>query len=157
MEDVRALTASSDFSLSESGTDIPIHDVTVDQYKYTSSIQSASSALKADERDVGISSPSLTRPRSQSLGCGQDMGASQIRSRLQHTVDFKTKGMKANTRGDYIQQPLATLKDLFHRVPDTVGFNIEISKSLYARHAKYLPKADNHQNTRGSTRLSTQA
>ncbi|KAI0396231.1 Glycerophosphoryl diester phosphodiesterase family-domain-containing protein [Xylariaceae sp. FL0594] len=115
-----------DFSLSESGTDIPIHDVTVDQYKYTSRVQTGQSAFEASEKGVEPSSPIPIRPRSRSLDRSPDAGVSQIRSRLQYTVDFQTKGMKPNTRGDYIQQPLTTLKELFDNVPDTVGFNIEI-------------------------------
>ncbi|GAW18153.1 hypothetical protein ANO14919_076270 [Xylariales sp. No.14919] len=116
-----------DFSLSESGTDIPIHDLTVDQYKYASSVQTSHRILDTDEREYScIPLFAKVRPRSLSQSCGVDPGVSQIRDRLKHTVDFKEKGMKSNIRGDVIQQPLATLKDLFDKVPKTVGFNIEI-------------------------------
>ncbi|TGJ87997.1 hypothetical protein E0Z10_g739 [Xylaria hypoxylon] len=116
-----------DFSLSESGTDIPIHDVTVDQYKYTSSVQASQFIRDADRKKDSVASLyAKSRPRSLSQGCGVDPGVFQIRDRLKHTVDFVEKGMKSNTRGDFIQQPLATLKDLFDKVPKTVGFNVEI-------------------------------
>ncbi|KAI1810999.1 Glycerophosphoryl diester phosphodiesterase family-domain-containing protein [Poronia punctata] len=116
-----------DFSLSESGTDIPIHDVTVEQYKYTSSVQKPQSDLNVKMGDI-VAAPHRiqTRPRSQSLDHRQDTGAFRIRDRIQHTVDFKTKGMKPNTRGDFIYEPFATLEELFQKLPDTVGFNIEI-------------------------------
>ncbi|KAI3343049.1 Glycerophosphoryl diester phosphodiesterase family-domain-containing protein [Ustulina deusta] len=116
-----------DFSLSETGTDIPIHDVTVDQFKYTSGVQSPQPTLDPDRKEGSVDSRyAKARPRSQSLGCGGDPGVFQIRDRLSHTVDFKMKGMKSNTRGHVIQQPLATLKDLFHKLPKIVGFNIEL-------------------------------
>ncbi|KAK5632949.1 hypothetical protein RRF57_008664 [Xylaria bambusicola] len=116
-----------DFSLSETGTDIAIHDVTVDQYKYTSSVQTTHPVPDIDILGDDInSSYAETRPRSLSLTSGSDPGVFYIRDRLRHTVDFKTKGMKSNIRGQVIQQPLATLKDLFHKLPNTIGFNIEI-------------------------------
>lgn len=120
-----------DFSLSETGTDISIQDVTVEQYKYASSVQTAQPVSDIDIEESGIDSiHAETRPRSQSLGSGDGPGVFYIRDRLKHTVDFKTKGMKSNIRGEVIQQPLATLKDLFHKLPETVGFNIEISELL---------------------------
>ncbi|RWA09283.1 hypothetical protein EKO27_g5814 [Xylaria grammica] len=116
-----------DFSLSESGTDIPIHDLTVDQYKYASSVQTSHRIPDTDKKeDSCVPLFAKARPRSLSQSCGVDPGVSQIRDRLKHTVDFREKGMKSNIRGDVIQQPLATLKDLFDEVPKTVGFNIEI-------------------------------
>ncbi|KAJ3566593.1 hypothetical protein NPX13_g7077 [Xylaria arbuscula] len=57
-----------DFSLSETGTDSPIHDVTVDQYKHTSSIQASQPVPDMDIEESGIYSMHAgTRPRSQSL------------------------------------------------------------------------------------------
>ncbi len=92
-------------------------------------MQSPQPTLDPDRKDDSVDSLyAKARPRSQSLGCGGDPGVFQIRDRLSHTVDFKMKGMKSNTRGHVIQQPLATLKDLFHKLPKTVGFNIELSK-----------------------------
>jgi glycerophosphodiester phosphodiesterase len=125
------LISDSDFSLSQTGTDIAIHDVTVDQYKYAGSVQTPQPMLNTDRKDHGAASVSRkARPRSQSLGSGDELGSFLIQDRLQHTVDFKMKGMKANTRGDFIQEPLATLKDLFHKLPETIGFNIEISENF---------------------------
>ncbi|KAI0974456.1 Glycerophosphoryl diester phosphodiesterase family-domain-containing protein [Xylaria arbuscula] len=110
------------FSLSETGTDIPINDVTIDQYRSTSRAQEFQSVLDADKEEAVVN---RTRPRSLSLGYKRNSGALQILDQLKHTVDFKSKGMKANTRGHVIQQPLTTLKDIFHKLPQTVGFNIE--------------------------------
>ncbi|OAA65451.1 glycerophosphodiester phosphodiesterase gde1 [Niveomyces insectorum RCEF 264] len=49
-----------------------------------------------------------------------------LNERMKHTRDFKQKGFKANSRGNFIQAPFATLEDLFQQVPASVGFNIEM-------------------------------
>ncbi|KAI8949595.1 Glycerophosphoryl diester phosphodiesterase family-domain-containing protein [Xylaria longipes] len=115
-----------DFSLSETGTDIPIHDLTIDQYKYASSVQipHGSPLIAPDERTT-IGKSAAVR-RSRSFDGQKDVGAFLIRDRLKHTVDFKSKAMKPNIRGDVIQEPLVTLPELFQRLPPSLGFNIEI-------------------------------
>lgn len=49
--------------------------------------------------------------------------------RMKHTRDFKEKGFKANSRGKFIQAPFTTLQEMFEKLPQGVGFNIEMSKS----------------------------
>jgi glycerophosphodiester phosphodiesterase len=49
-----------------------------------------------------------------------------MEERMKHTRDFKAKGFKANSRGNFIQAPFATLEDLFRKLPASVGFNIEL-------------------------------
>jgi len=46
--------------------------------------------------------------------------------RMKHTKDFKTKGFKANSRGNFIQAPFTTLEEMFKKLPETIGFNIEM-------------------------------
>ncbi|GIJ97977.1 hypothetical protein Aspvir_000085 [Aspergillus viridinutans] len=115
-----------DFSLSESGTDIPVHDLTVEQFMYVSKLQSprttAVSTLDAREphraRNPHTRSWSLTEedgPRTQ-----------EIHDRLKHTVDFRNKGFKPNTRGDCIQDTFATLEDVLTKLPESIGLNVEI-------------------------------
>ncbi|KAI1144823.1 Glycerophosphoryl diester phosphodiesterase family-domain-containing protein [Nemania diffusa] len=115
-----------DFSLSETGTDIPIHDLTIDQYKYASSVQTphGNPLIAPDERTM-IGKSSAVR-RSRSFDGQKDVGTFLISDRLKHTVDFKSKAMKPNVRGDVIQEPLVTLPELFLRLPLSLGFNIEI-------------------------------
>ncbi|KAI0012383.1 Glycerophosphoryl diester phosphodiesterase family-domain-containing protein [Xylariaceae sp. FL0662B] len=115
-----------DFSLSETGTDIPIHDVTADQYKYASHVQTpqGSPLITPDQGAVTVTRTKASRSRS--LDRQDDLGAFLIRDRLKHTVDFKLKALKPNTRGDVIQEPLVTLPELFQKLPPNVGFNIEI-------------------------------
>ncbi len=49
-----------------------------------------------------------------------------MEERMKHTRDFKAQGFKANSRGNFIQAPFATLEDLFHQLPPSVGFNVEM-------------------------------
>ncbi|KAK4653582.1 Glycerophosphocholine phosphodiesterase [Podospora pseudocomata] len=116
-----------DFSLSESGTDVPVHDLTLDQFLHASKIQSPhgnplSMLGKPCSQDEGNNA----RPRSRSLGEQFEAGAIQIRDRMKHTVDFKLKGFKPNTRGEFIQDSFATLKDILTQLPEEIGLDIEI-------------------------------
>ncbi len=49
--------------------------------------------------------------------------------RMKHTRDFKNKGFKGNSRGNFIQAPFTTLEEMFKKLPETIGFNIEMSGS----------------------------
>ncbi|KAL4744296.1 Glycerophosphoryl diester phosphodiesterase family-domain-containing protein [Aspergillus terricola var. indicus] len=119
-----------DFSLSESGTDIPIHDLTVEQFMCVSKHQLPRRGPKSgcpvtqDTRELRRFGS--THIRSWSLTEEYGLGTQEIRERLKHTVDFKIKGFKPNTRGDFIQAPFATLEDALTKLPESVGLNVEI-------------------------------
>lgn len=49
---------------------------------------------------------------------------------MKHTRDFKIKGYKANSRGNFIQAPFTTLEEMFKKLPESTGFNIEMSVYL---------------------------
>ncbi|GLA56455.1 hypothetical protein AtubIFM54640_000108 [Aspergillus tubingensis] len=114
--------AYHDFSLSESGTDVPVHDVTLDQFLHASRIQSP----------MGHPTPILgsrsdhKNPRSRSLTRGYEQGAQQMQERMRHTVDYMSKGFKPNTRGHVIQDSFATIEELLTQLPENLGFNVEI-------------------------------
>jgi glycerophosphodiester phosphodiesterase len=55
---------------------------------------------------------------------------SDMSERMKHTRDFKNKGFKANSRGNSIQAPFTTLEEMFKTLPESIGFNIEMSESL---------------------------
>ncbi|KAE8149463.1 ankyrin repeat-containing protein [Aspergillus avenaceus] len=119
-----------DFSLSESGTDIPIHDLSFQQFMHASYIQSPQGAPMTLHGKWPIQSLSnrtqKTKPRSRSLTRKYERGTGEIRDRMKYTVDFINKGFKPNTRGDFIQGSFTTLEELLEQLPDTIGFNIEI-------------------------------
>lgn len=49
---------------------------------------------------------------------------------MKHTRDFKIKGYKGNSRGNFIQAPFTTLEEMFKKLPESTGFNIEMSVYL---------------------------
>ena len=77
-----------------------------------------------------------TRPRSRSLNQDQEKGAWEVQDRMKHTVDFNNKGFKPNTRGDFIQGSFATLEEAFRMIPESVGFDMEISMFLSFRFSR---------------------
>ncbi|KAK8079704.1 GDPD-domain-containing protein [Apiospora hydei] len=114
-----------DFSFSESGTDIPIHDLTLEQFRYASKVQSPqgnpASVIGSPHRPTSGSAPRL-RSRSVSR---DEPGATQVQDRVKLTVDFRNKGLKPNTRGEFIHDSLVTLEELLSELPEDLGLNIE--------------------------------
>ncbi|KAL5341604.1 Glycerophosphoryl diester phosphodiesterase family-domain-containing protein [Aspergillus crustosus] len=114
-----------DFLVSETGIDAPVHILTLEQFLQLgdrgSSRTPASPKLNATTGEQN----NPFRPRSMSVGnSGNDL--LELNERIKHTRDFKIKGFKGNTRGNHIQAPFATLEELFKRLPQSVGFNMEL-------------------------------
>ncbi len=117
-----------DFSLGELGTDVPIHDVTLAQYKHASSLQGPQEALSTIlNGDAKGAIEPRQRQRTFSTGEESMLRSLQLKERLLYTVDFQNKGFKPNTRGHSIQDTLATLDELLLKLPEDMGFNIEMS------------------------------
>ncbi|KAJ5433324.1 uncharacterized protein N7458_012480 [Penicillium daleae] len=135
-----------DFSLSESGTDVPIHDLTFEQVgilrmtrvlkaHYGSLCTQANSNFPenihiGDMETVVQSAAQNTRQRSRSLTTTYIQEIHPVLERMRYTVDLKNKGFKPNTRGSFIQGPFTTLRELLVKLPDSINFNVEISMSL---------------------------
>ncbi|KAJ8122752.1 hypothetical protein ONZ43_g1131 [Nemania bipapillata] len=102
------------------------HGATFVEYKYASSVQTPYGNPLIAPEEQAINGTSRAIRRSRSFDGQKDVGAFLIRDRLKHTVDFKAKAMKPNTRGAVIQEPLVTLPELFQKLPPSLGFNIEI-------------------------------
>ncbi|MCJ1467654.1 Glycerophosphocholine phosphodiesterase [Pseudocyphellaria aurata] len=51
---------------------------------------------------------------------------SEMSERMKHTRDFKNQGFKANSRGNFIHAPFTTLEEMFKKLPEAIGFNIEM-------------------------------
>ncbi|KAL4887507.1 Glycerophosphoryl diester phosphodiesterase family-domain-containing protein [Aspergillus karnatakaensis] len=115
-----------DFLVSETGIDAPVHTLTLEQFLQIgdrgSSRTPASPKLVASSGEQISISP---RQRSMSVG-GSENDPYELNERIKHTRDFKIKGFKGNTRGNHIQAPFATLEELFKRLPQSVGFNMEL-------------------------------
>ncbi|KAL2684812.1 hypothetical protein Neosp_005903 [[Neocosmospora] mangrovei] len=122
-----------DFLVSETGIDAPVHTLTLEQFLHINpdtrrGPRHTSSTKPVAEGEPGgfrARSNSLAPPRSQSMGFAGS-GLQDMDERMKHTLDFKSKGFKANSRGNFIQAPFATLEDLFRKLPENIGFNIEM-------------------------------
>lgn len=130
-----------DFLVSETGADVPVHTLTLEQFLALSEkpkpkrtdeprrIQNGShSGSGGDDSDTGVNGPPKRRPqRSYSLDVSAANSTEDTaKERLKNTRDFKKKGFKANSRGDFIQSPFTTLEEMFRTIPEEVGFNIEM-------------------------------
>jgi glycerophosphodiester phosphodiesterase len=111
-----------DFLVSETGIDAPVHTLTLEQFLHINPDTRRSHSPPPGNGQV----EKLRRGvRSMSMGFAGD-SASGLEERMKHTRDFKSKGFKANSRGNFIQAPFATLEDLFRQLPESIGFNIEM-------------------------------
>lgn len=117
-----------DFLVSETGIDAPVHALTLEQFLHINS-DSARGVKDRRPADLGLrqrsSSMDIRRPAN---GFGAEMlrEHTDMEERMKHTRDFKEKGYKGNSRGNFIQAPFATLEDLFRQIPENVGFNVEL-------------------------------
>jgi glycerophosphodiester phosphodiesterase len=61
---------------------------------------------------------------------GPEYDSDELSERMKHTRDFKKKGFKGNSRGHHIQEKFTTLEQMFKKIPQSTGFNIEMSKLI---------------------------
>ncbi|RDA88495.1 hypothetical protein CP532_6677 [Ophiocordyceps camponoti-leonardi (nom. inval.)] len=125
-----------DFLVSETGIDAPVHTLTLEQFLHINSDKRREASQLGGSSGTGrreAPRDRSPRPRSNSLAPQRSLsmgyagsGHEQMEERMRHTRDFKEKGYKANSRGNFIQAPFATLEDLFRKLPEEIGFNIEL-------------------------------
>ncbi|ORY64125.1 Glycerophosphoryl diester phosphodiesterase family-domain-containing protein [Pseudomassariella vexata] len=119
-----------DFLVSETGIDAPVHTLTLEQFLHINSDSGSRNHRNSPDiasRDIERIRNNSPGPRQRSLSMGfAGDGNNELEERMKHTRDFKAKGFKGNTRGNFIQAPFATLEDLFKCLPEHVGFNIEM-------------------------------
>ncbi|CAI6256796.1 unnamed protein product [Periconia digitata] len=126
-----------DFLVSETGIDAPVHTLTLEQFLHVSEGQTPrQSRPDSPDGDKGLShtiamKPSQRRLRSYSVDHSQQKNIHtshhvELTERMKHTRDFKEKGYKGNSRGNFIQAPFATLEEMFKKLPESTGFNIEM-------------------------------
>ncbi|SPN98551.1 related to multifunctional cyclin-dependent kinase PHO85 [Cephalotrichum gorgonifer] len=114
-----------DFLVSETGSDAPVHTLTLKKFL------DANSDEARNERKA--TNPRLKRVNSHdTLGLAAETARENaaMQERMKHTRDFQAKGFKGNSRGNFIQAPFATLEDLFRQVPEHAGFNIEMKYAM---------------------------
>ncbi|KAI4255168.1 MAG: hypothetical protein L6R42_006873 [Xanthoria sp. 1 TBL-2021] len=120
-----------DFLVSETGIDAPVHTLTLEQFLHINDSRTprasrpTSPVLKHQDLPK-IKTADPRRNRSMSLGYSNQDGDPDMSERMKHTRDFKEKGYKGNSRGNFIQAPFTTLEEMFKKLPQHVGFNIEM-------------------------------
>jgi glycerophosphodiester phosphodiesterase len=120
-----------DFLVSETGIDAPVHTLTLEQFLHVNERNTSRTSrtpspdrIKNAVLEKVRNAEGVYRPRSLSMGYA--ITESDMDERMKHTRDFKEKGFKANTRGHFIQAPFTTLEEMFKKLPEEVGFNIEM-------------------------------
>ena len=73
-------------------------------------------------------SASVSKTSESGVGNGALSTVADRDERLKLTHSFKTRGFKANSK-DFIQEPFTTLEEMFRKLPESIGFNIEMSMS----------------------------
>lgn len=101
-----------DFVVGDSGFDIPMHNLSLEQF-------------------MNIHMPQATQTQEEGSKPRRSMSVYDAKEtfmemhKMALTKDFKAKGYKGNVRGHSIQSKFATLEELFKTLPVSVGFNIE--------------------------------
>jgi len=119
-----------DFLVSETGIDAPVHTLTLEQFLHVNNASIRPSRPPSPPKDGPKDSPQFRvvrgADRQRSLSLGHNAPDYDMAERMKHTRDFKSKGYKANSRGNFIQAPFTTLQEMFLQLPEHVGFNIEM-------------------------------
>lgn len=122
------------------------------------------SPANSDRAVQAVNDSDSRRHRSLSASGSSKDGFFEMSERMKHTRDFKNKGFKGNSRGHFIQAPFTTLEEMFKKLPEHIGFNIEMSEESrsiahetetnVSRRVSYAPRKRGARN--GHLRCRTQ-
>jgi len=115
-----------DFLVSETGIDAPVHTLTLEQFLHVNDATPRASRPPSPPRESPQFRVVRGMDRQRSLSLGHTLPDIDMAERMKHTRDFKEKGYKANVRGSFIQAPFTTLEEMFVKLPENIGFNIEM-------------------------------
>lgn len=76
-----------------------------------------------------VKTPLSRRVRTLSVNPSDGVRTKAFIARVKHTLDYKSRGCKGNTRGNFIHERFVTLEQLLRNLPLNIALNIEISKS----------------------------
>jgi glycerophosphodiester phosphodiesterase len=135
-----------DFLVSETGIDAPMHTLTLEQFLHIGGAQTPRPSRPASPRNFNSTNGSIEqrpvpyRQRASSLDRGKEDRNMTVDmpERMKHTRDFKAQGFKGNLRGNSIQAPFTTLEEMFQKLPESIGFNIEMKYPM-------LDEAEDHE------------
>lgn len=115
-----------DFIVAESGMDIPMHEMTAEQFLGLNQEQEKNDRLSDGKAvDDEILHTKYRRSKSLSHRLFEKEEEDQFNERMKLTRTWKANGFKGNSRGHSIASSFATLLELFKKIPKNIGFNIE--------------------------------
>lgn len=134
-----------DFIIAESGIDIPMHSLTLEQFMHLN-LSKDDEEKSVKKKTIRDDSDVYKKSRSKSVSHENDSKLSIDRfsisdekssdnksndvnpkhERMKLTKTWKINEFKANTRGTTIASSFTTLEELFKKIPKTTGFNIEL-------------------------------
>jgi glycerophosphodiester phosphodiesterase len=126
-----------DFLVAETGIDAPVHTLTLEQFLHVSAGQTPQESRRGTPEHSKVLNSAAgeknaqRRPRSYSMDNSQQRNLHanhqmDLTERMKHTRAMKKKGFKGNSRGNFIQAPFTTLEEMFKKLPESTGFNIEM-------------------------------
>ena len=115
-----------DFLVSETGIDAPVHTLTLEQFLHVNDTTPRTSQPPSPPKEHSQLKVIRGMDRQRSLSLGPTIPEFDVTERMRHTRDFKEKGYKANSRGTFIQAPFTTLEEMFVKLDQEIGFNIEM-------------------------------
>lgn len=125
-----------DFLVAESGVDIPMHELTLEQFldlnnadkQHHPCDNGTRRRRSVDDTDAAVLQRSLMMRGdhiNNEKGSANSRVPSVLENRMRLTKTFKKNNFKGNFRGHSIASSFVTLKELFKKIPKNVGFNIE--------------------------------
>ena len=115
-----------DFLVSETGIDAPVHTLTLEQFLHVNDTTPRVSRPPSPPKENPQIKLIRGMERQRSLSLGHAIPEFDLSDRMKHTRDFKEKGYKGNSRGTFIQAPFTTLEEMFVKLDQEIGFNIEM-------------------------------
>ncbi|MCJ1464154.1 Glycerophosphocholine phosphodiesterase [Pseudocyphellaria aurata] len=120
-----------DFLVKETGGDVPVHGLTLDQFEHCSRSQAPRSDLSSsgEQRYLERNYPDEKRrpkPRSYSDNKYDDYRSQDLMQRIKYTEEGLLGNFRGNLRGCSIQEPSTILEQLLTELPESIAFDLEI-------------------------------
>lgn len=87
------------------------------------------SAVPWEAETEYFKTPLSKKVRTLSVNASEGVETKAFMARVKQTFDYKSRGCKGNTRGDFIHDTFVTFEQLLRNLPLNIALNIEISKS----------------------------
>jgi glycerophosphodiester phosphodiesterase len=119
-----------EFLVMETGSHTPLHTMTFEQFMHLGNSQTSRGDLAgmAETRYFERNKDRQRKPRSRSVNIYEDYRSHDLLERMEYTEDGVQRNIRGNIRGCSVQEPVATLEQVLTELPESIAFNIELSK-----------------------------